>query len=139
MLFSARLAGAGPGTRGSPTKGVKRNQETPRERYLTGEELVKLLDALAAHPDQREANAFRLLMLTAARRGEVLSMTLDQIDFEKGTWTKPSSHTKQKKKHHVPLSAPALQLLAKMRDGSDSDYVFPGRDGSGHRVDLKKP
>ena len=66
-------------------------------------------------------------------------MTLDQIDFEKGTWTKPSSHTKQKKKHHVPLSAPALQLLAKMRDGSNSDYVFPGRDGSGHRVDLKKP
>ena len=123
----------------NPTKGVKRNLETPRERYLSGEELVKLLDALAAHPDQSEANAVRLLMLTGARRGEVLAMTWNQIDFEKATWTKPSSHTKQKKQHHVPLSAPALQILAEMRDGSGSDYVFPGRDGNGHRVDLKKP
>jgi integrase len=80
-----------------------------------------------------------LLLLTGARRGEVLSMAWDQIDFEKGTWTKPSSHTKQKATHHVPLSAPALQLLAEMRDGSSSAYVFPGRDGVGHRVDLKRP
>ena len=123
----------------NPTKGVKRNLESPRERFLSGDELIRLLDALAAHPDQSEANAVRLLMLTGARRGEVLSMTWEQIDFEKATWTKPSSHTKQKKLHHVPLSAPALQLLSKMQDGSNSDYVFPGRDGHAHRVDLKKP
>ena len=123
----------------NPTKGVKRNDETPRERYLSGDEFIRLLDALAAHSDQSAANAVRLLMLTGARRGEVLSMTWDQIDFEKATWTKPSSHTKQKAKHHVPLSAPALQLLAKMKDSSNSNYVFPGRDGTGHRVDLKRP
>jgi integrase len=123
----------------SPTKGVKRNVETPRERFLSGDELVRLLDALAAHPDQSEANAVRLLMLTGARRGEVLSMMWDQIDFEKATWTKPSSHTKTKKTHHVPLSAPALQLLAQMRDGPSSAYVFPGRGGNGYRADLKKP
>ena len=80
----------------------------------------------------------RLLLLTGARRGEVLSMTWDQIDFENGTWTKPSAHTKQKKTHHVPLSAPALQLLADMRGTSNSEYVFPGR-GTEHRSDLKKP
>ena len=122
----------------NPTKGVKRNLETPRERYLSGDELIRLLDALAVHPDQSEANVVRLLLLTGARRGEMLSMTWDQIDFENGTWTKPSAHTKQKKTHHVPLSAPALQLLADMRDGAGSEYVFPGR-GTVHRADLKKP
>ena len=70
-------------------------------------------------------------------------MTWDQIDFEKGTWTKPAAHTKQKKLHHVPFSAPALEILARdagtrLEEGS-SEYVFPGRDGVGHRVDLKKP
>jgi integrase len=123
----------------NPTRGVQRNLETPRERYLSGDELIRLSDALTAHPDQTAANAVRLLLLTGARRGEVLSMAWDQIDFDKGTWTKPSSHTKTKKTHHVPLSAPALQLLAEMRDGSSSSYVFPGRDGTGHRVDLKRP
>jgi integrase len=29
--------------------------------------------------------------------------------------------------------------LSTMRQGSTSDYVFPSRDGTGHRVDLKKP
>jgi integrase len=40
--------------------------------------------------------------------------------------------------HHVPLSAPALQLLADMRGKATSDYVFPGPGKSGHRADLKK-
>jgi integrase len=130
----------------NPCKKVKKNPETPRERYLSSDELVRLLDALAAHPDQNEANAVRLLLLTGARRGEVLSMQWDHIDFEKRTWTKPSHHTKQKKLHHVPLSAPALQLLAEMASTptndslpSSSDYVFPGPGKNGHRVDLKKP
>ena len=85
------------------------------------------------------AAAVKLLMLTGARRGEVLSMTWDQVDFETGKWTKPGASTKQKTEHVVPLSAPALQLLAKMRETSDSKYVFPGRGGVGHRTDLKKP
>ena len=122
----------------NPTKGVKHNVETPRERYLSGDELIRLLDALAGHPDQSEANAVRLLLLTGARRGEVLSMKWDQLN-DNGTWTKPSAHTKQKKQHHVPLSAPALQLLAEMRDSATSDYIFPGDGKTGHRSDLKKP
>ena len=125
----------------NPTKSVKKNTETPRERYLSGEETDRLLDALAAHPDQNEANAVRLLLLTGARLGEVLSMKWGQFDAKNGTWTKPSAHTKQKKLHHIPLSAPALEILAKMREQADdgAEFVFPGRGGTGHRADLKKP
>ena len=36
----------------NPTKGVKRNQETPRERYLSGAELIRLLNrhTVSDHP-----------------------------------------------------------------------------------------
>ena len=123
----------------NPAKGIERNQEVKRTRYLSNDELARLTEALAAHSDQRAANAVRLLLLTGARSGEVLSMAWDQVDFETGTWTKPGATTKQKTTHVVPLSAPALQLLATMKDKSTSDFVFPGRNGNAHRVDLKKP
>ena len=80
----------------NPAKGIERNQESKRTRYLSGAELDRLSEALAAHPDQHVANAVRLLLLTGARRGEVLGMTWGQVDFESGTWTKPSALTKQK-------------------------------------------
>lgn len=121
----------------NPTKGVKRNQETPRERFLSGDELIRLLDALATYSNQKAANAIRLLLLTGARRGEVLALRWDQID-EKGVWTKPASNTKTKRTHRVPLPAPALEILSEMREHSTSPFVFPGRDG-GHLIDLKRP
>ena len=40
-----------------------------------------------------------------------------------------STHTKSKKEHRVPLSAPALQLLTEMRAEAEGEYVFPGRTG----------
>jgi integrase len=122
----------------NPAKGVERNHEERRYRYLSGEELRRLTEALAAHPSQSAANAVRLLLLTGARRGEVLSATWDQFDLEVGVWTKPSSHTKQKREHRVPLSAPARQLLAEMRASpSPSPYLFPSRSGDGPTVEIK--
>jgi integrase len=123
----------------NPVTGLKRNQETARERYLTDDELSRLLSALADHHDQAAADAIRLLMLTGARRGEVLSMRWCDVDFDAGRWSKPAHTTKQKKTHHVPLSAPALSILARRQQMSTSTFVFPGRDGRGYRVDLKKP
>jgi integrase len=62
----------------------------------------------------------------------------DQFDLGAGTWTKPASTTKQAKLHRVPLSAPALQLLAEMRSKPvGSSYLFPGVNGGPQR-DLKK-
>ncbi|MCC2651648.1 MAG: integrase [Microvirga sp.] len=114
-----------------------RNQEAKRHRYLTADELVRLTKALAQHPDKQAGNIFWLLLLTGARRGEVQSMRWDDLDLTAGVWTKPSSLTKQRALHRVPLSAPARQLLAELeaeRDGTE--FVFGGRFGA-HRVELK--
>ena len=112
----------------NPVKGIHRNPEPKRTRYLSDDELKRLIAALASRPNQTSANAIRMLLLTGARRGEVLNARWDQFDLEAGVWTKPSAHTKQKKEHRVPLSAPVIQLLSQMRNSAGSSpYVFPGR------------
>jgi integrase len=121
----------------NPAKGIERNPENRRTRYLSGDELARLSEALAIHSSQSAANAVRLLLLTGARRMEVLGAQWGEFDFETGHWIKPSSHTKQKSEHKLPLSAPALKLLAEMREQAKGKFLFPGRDGKGHMVDLK--
>ena len=122
----------------NPVKGIERNREYHRRRYLSGKELIRLTEALAKHPDKKAADAIRLLLLTGARRGEVLGMRWE--DVEDGTWSKPPSSTKQKEHHQVPLSAPALQLLSNIRKRQRprAPFVFPGDGATGHRVELKK-
>jgi len=124
----------------NPASGVHRNREERRARYLSAAEVIRLSEALAAHPEKTSANAIRLLMLTGARRGEVLGARWDMFDPDAGVWVKPSAHTKQRKEHRVPLSAPAVQLLSQILTGAQagasaegypvSPYVFPGHDGT---------
>jgi integrase len=123
----------------NPAKGIERNHEEKRERYLSAAEIAALGKALIEHEDKQAANIVRLLMLTGARKGEVLSMRWQDLDLEAGVWTKPSAHTKQKAEHRVPLSAPAKQLLSELSDsaGEAGGFVFPGRLG-GHRVEFKR-
>jgi integrase len=137
----------------NPAKGIERNPEEKRNRYLAGDEIRRLTGALAVYPNQGAANAIRLLLLTGARRGEVLAAEWSQFDLEAGVWTKAASFTKQKKLHRVPLSAPVRQLLAEMRGAADrrpaetnrepSPFLFPAvrgaRQGPGHMVEVKGP
>jgi integrase len=122
----------------NPANGVERNHEEKRARYLSESELTALISALGAHRDEVSANVFRLLLLTGARRGEVLALAWDQLDLEAGVWIKPSAHTKQKTEHRVPLSAAAVELLRQIyaESGATSRWVFPS--GDGHIVDPKK-
>jgi integrase len=131
----------------NPVRGVEKNAETKRKRYLSPVELASLTAALNAHKDVQAANIIRLLLLTGARRNEVQSMRWADLNLTDGVWTKPGATTKQKTDHVVPLSAPARQLLSDLRRDAEAaakkagreigDYVFAGRYGS-HRSELKK-
>ena len=112
----------------NPVRGIERYHEERRERWLSDDELSRLLSALSAHPNQRAANAVRFQLLTGARIGEVLAMRWSDVDLTRGVWIKPSHHTKQKRTEHLPLSAPALALLSAMREQGDASdrFLFPG-------------
>lgn len=131
----------------NPATGVRRNPEEKRSRYLGKTEIAALARALNEHSEPSSANAIKLLMLTGARRGEVLGATWDMFDLENGIWTKPSAHTKQRRLHRVPLSAPAVELLIAIKEQAIrtaqeqgvalSPYVFPGTQGK-PLTDIKR-
>jgi integrase len=122
----------------NPVKRVPKFHEEKRTRWLSVEELGRLDSALDGYRDQSAADVIRLLLFTGAREGEALKADWTHFDLERGVWTKPSHHTKQKKDEHVPLSAAALALLRRMKAKCDSGPLFPGPNGSA-RVTLRRP
>ena len=126
--------------RANPARGIERKRETRRRRYLSADELPRLMAALDAHRDQCSANLIRLLLYTGARRGEAMRAEWREFDLTMGRWTKPDSHTKRRETHSIPLNRPALELLTMMRTVTRADavHVFPGDDGTGHVTDVKK-
>jgi integrase len=111
---------------------------------LSGDELGRLVAALAEHPDRQVANAVSMLQWTGARRGEVLGMLWGDVDLGAGTWSKPPSSTKQNQHHEIPLPAPALALLARIQQEQGypkrplPTHVFPSTGATGHLVEIKK-
>jgi len=104
--------------------GVQMNAEDGRERFLSEAEIARLSDVLARHPERITVALIRFLMMTGCRFGEAATATWDQFDLAGGTWTRPSSHTKQKRRHATPLSAPAIALLTELQAEATGPYVF---------------
>ena len=122
----------------NPCRFVERFHEDRRERYLTGDERARLLTAMQEYAAKgavhaQTVTALRLAMLSGCRIREALSATWDQFDMDARIWTKPSAHTKQKKIHRVPVSAPALQLLSEMRAEAETEWLFPNSTRTGPR------
>ncbi len=55
--------------------------------------------------------AFRLLVFTAVRSGEVRGADWTEIDWECATWTIPAGRMKAGKEHRIPLSTQAMETL----------------------------
>jgi integrase len=124
----------------NPAAGFARNAEAPRDRYLSTDEIGRLSAALDAHPNRRAADAVRLILLTGARRGEVLGARWDQFDLDAAVWIKPAATTKQRRLHRAPISASAAALLRtiRLRVPEDCEWVFPG-DAEGKPLqDIKR-
>jgi integrase len=114
---------------GNPCKGVERNQEQAKERFLSPAEIAAVVEGLDACGRTSSADCLRLIMVTGCRPGEAMLATWAQFDAQPGFWIKPAASTKQRRDHKLPLSAPALQLIEQLRAGrcADECYVFPGK------------
>jgi integrase len=76
------------------------------------------------------AKALEFTILTAARTGETIGATWDEIDLDAALWNVPASRMKMDRPHSVPLSRQALDVLRWAAAHRMSDYVFAGqRDG----------
>lgn len=122
----------------NPATGIRRNAEDKRQHYLSREELSRLMRVLDGHPERVSAHALKLLILTGARRGEVLGARWEMFDLDQGVWIKPSAHTKQKKEHRVPLSATAVSMLKEIQKETAGPCVFPGKSPNDPITDVKR-
>ncbi len=124
----------------NPARHVDRFKEEKRERYLSQEELTRLGDVLAEFQRSGAASAYvaaaiRLLIFTGCRRGEILSIQWQDLDFERRLLRIPDSKTGFKT---IPLNAPVLAVLAQV-ERTESSWVLPGSKPGGHLVNLSKP
>ena len=73
--------------------------------------------------DSLAARALEFLVLTAARTGELLGATWDEIDLKAKTWTISGARMKSKREHKVPLCARAVEILQGL--GKDAEKNMP--------------
>ena len=127
--------------RTNPCEGIKRFKEEPRNRYLTLAEITTMNNAAKELVAENEigltaAHAIELLLLTGARKNEVLSARWDWLDRKRQVLSLPDSKTGAKL---VYLSEAALAVLDRQHTVSHASvYIFPSRDEGKHFVGLPK-
>lgn len=93
-----------------------------RERYLKEEESVRLFEALEASQNKLLPFIIAMLLLTGARRREVLDAKWSDMDLDSRTWR--IEFNKTGKTRYVPLSNGVLSLFEKIPKQPGQDYLF---------------
>ena len=83
--------------------------------------------ALLREREALAAMAMEFTILTAARSGEVLEARWDEINLAAKVWTVPAIRMKAGREHRIPLSARALEILARLSETRTGAHVFPGQ------------
>jgi integrase len=120
---------------GNPAKGIRRNAERKRDRFLQPAELPRFFKALNAEPNDTLRDYFQISLLTGARRSNVLAIKWREIGFERAEWRIP--RTKNNEPQTVPLMPEAIAILKRRQEKSSTSFVFPGSGKTGHLVEPK--
>ena len=109
---------------GNPVSKVKFLKESNgRLRYLEKEEIVKLLENCSGHLKP----IVILALNTGMRRGEILNLKWQDLDFRRGIIH--LFKTKNNEKREIPMNDAVRTALIKVRKHSNSPYIFCGEDG----------
>ncbi|MEX0429799.1 tyrosine-type recombinase/integrase [Spiribacter insolitus] len=108
----------------NPTEGVKPlTGEKKHERYLSPDEVARLLAVLDNARNVQLADIIRLLLVTGARKREVLDARWEFVNLEDAILTVPRS--KSGKPRHIVLANEAIEVLHRQPREPDNPWVFP--------------
>lgn len=108
----------------SPCRGISSFRiHSQRERYLTREEAQGLMERLE-QSDRPEALALRLLLLTGARKSEILKARWENVNLDQRVLTVPLS--KSGKPRHIVLSDAAIAVIRAIPQKKGVAWLFPG-------------
>jgi integrase len=137
----------------NPFAGIKLNHAPVRERFLSKDGAGRFLDAIVDLQDkfllsETSGDALRLLLLTGARKTEILGLRWSEVDQLRNVLILPPERTKAGGKtgeRRISLSAPALEILSRRRARLDTEipargslFVFPAARGEGHAIGLRR-
>jgi integrase len=112
-------------------------KENRRDRVLSPMEIAMFMSVL----DQSSMSAsmkaaLQLLLVTAQRRGEVITIEWEEVDLEGRVWTLPAGKSKNGRGHRIPLSTRAILILRGLQPSEEPiGWVFSGINGHHVRSD----
>ena len=122
----------------NPARGIRRNPEKSRDRFLRADELPRFFEALAQEPNTSIRDYILISLLTGARRGNVQAMRWDEVYLNDAVWRIPE--TKNGTPQNVTLSPEAIEILEERKEAAEAGatFVFPGTGKSGHLAEPYK-
>lgn len=101
----------------------------PKDRSLSPTEIRIMFDQLRHVPTLPTIRlGFRLILLTMARKSELLDAVWSEVDFENAVWSIPKERMKRRKAHNVYLSRQSLDIMIALKTcAGNSRYLLPSR------------
>ncbi len=125
---------------------VKQNREKSRRRYLLPAELASMASALQRMTNRPAAHAITLLLLTGARKSEVLGARWEEFERVRSSdgtivdvwWNKPGERVKTGQDIRIHLPDAAVEALDAIAEAQtpQSEYLFPARVAEGPITDV---
>lgn len=122
----------------NPCSGLPRPKAAAsRDRVLSANEIVSFWSAARELGDPY-APMLKLLLLTGCRLNEVARMRRPELSDDCEIWTIPSSRTKNKRIHVVPLPPAARELIASLPSDREIIFTTDGRTSVASADRIKK-
>ena len=123
-LFNTAIKNGDVGITKNPMDGHPlMKEDNKQERFLTSQEAEVLYEKLKLSDNVMLQYIVPMLILTGARKREVLDARWEDFDFERRSWRIHT--TKLGRPRHVPLSDGAVALLQSMKRFSGCPWAFP--------------
>jgi integrase len=124
-MFTLALRWETPGLKTNPAKDHPLlKEQNQRERFLSEPDAQALFAAIKQSINPMLQHIIPMLILTGARKREVLDARWEDIDFEHKSWRIHT--TKSGQPRHVPLSDGAIAVLEALP--RDSEWIFANED-----------
>ena len=126
-VFNCAIKWKTPGVKANPAKEVDLlNVDNKRERFLSEEEVRRLYSAVVVSDNPMLKYIVPMLLLTGARKREVLDARWEDFDVDNRLWRIP--FTKSGRPRTVPMSDGVMSVLDTVPRIAGSPYVFPNPD-----------
>jgi integrase len=116
----------------NPCRGIVRNKEYSRDRYIAREKYKEFLECLHTE-EEPYPSIIKLFILTGVRKKELLDLTWKDVDMDRGILT--IKETKNGSPHIIPLSRKAIDIFRSIPKLGHYVFIYKNKK----LEDIKKP